>query len=304
MATVKTYRPSALKEALSVRQQTGALPFAGGTDLMVQYRGYNGSFTRIESPVLFLDQVEELRGITNSELPSGIPSGRPYSENTIRIGAGCTLSEIIDSPLVPKLLKDALIQIASPALRNRATLAGNICNASPAADSLPPLYVLEAKAELASLSEVRQLPISNFVTGPGTTALKKDEILTAIIIPRPHFNSGFYRKVGTRKANALSKLSAAWAYTVNSGRIELFRFAVGAAAPTPVRLTDAETLLTGLSTQALDKKTIRTALNAASSSLRPIDDQRSSAFYRKQTALNILSSLLTDIHLHDGEIND
>ncbi|RLW68423.1 MAG: hypothetical protein B6D68_03650 [spirochete symbiont of Stewartia floridana] len=270
---VNSLRPASLDDALSFRSETQALPFAGGTDLMVRRRGYSGTGPQFGEPILFLDAVEALKGMV-------------IEEGELRIGASVTLSELLNFSPLPKLLRHAVEGIAAPGLRNRATLAGNIANASPAADSLPPLYVHGAVLVLASVQGERFVPVEKFLTGPGATLLAGNEIIREIRIPLLARDALiYYRKVGTRRANALSKLSAAGYAHGLHGQPAEFRFALGAVAPTVIRLSDAETLA------AQDAKEEQ-ILEAAGKVIRPIDDQRSTAAYRKQASLNILREFL------------
>ena len=269
-------RPKALDEALSYRAEHGAVPFGGGTDLMVRYRGYTGTLPRITGDVLFLDAVEELHAIT-------------LEGESLWIGGAATMSEILAFPRVPELLRRSLSLIAAPALRNRATLGGNICNASPAADSLPPLYVHEAEVVTKSRAGERTVPIAEFLTGPGRTALKPEEILYGVRVPLLPEGSLYYRKVGTRRANALSKLSAAGYARLEAGKLGAFRFALGAVAPTVVRVTEAEAAVLGKAPGSLDFPAL---LDLAAPRIRPIDDQRSTATYRKRVALNTVREFL------------
>ncbi|OQX29810.1 MAG: hypothetical protein B0D92_01795 [Spirochaeta sp. LUC14_002_19_P3] len=268
---VNCLRPKSLDEALAFRAETKALPFAGGTDLMVKHRGYSGTGPRFDRPVLFLDALESLRTIS-------------LSNGLIRIGAALPLADILAFSGLPELLRRSLSSIAAPGLRNRASLGGNIANASPAGDSLPPLYVHEALLVLKSLRGERQVPIDKFFTGPGASVLAEDEILSEIQVPLLGQGLVYYRKVGTRKANALSKISAAGYALTQNGKLTDFRFAVGAVAPTVIRLKKAEEMLLAGTAEA--------ALQAAAEYLRPIDDQRSTAAYRTQTALNSLKEFM------------
>ncbi len=270
---VSKLRPTSLNDALSFRSETKAIPFAGGTDLMVRRRGYSGTGPQFDEPILFLDAVEVLREMA-------------IEEGELRIGASVTLAELLSFEPLPKLLRQSIEGIAAPGLRNRATLAGNIANASPAADSLPPLYVYGAILVLASVQGERLVPVGEFLTGPGRTVLSENEIIREIRIPRLSLDSlPYYRKVGTRRANALAKLSAAgYAHFLHEQLVD-FRFALGAVAPTVLRLSEAEEL-------AMQDATEEQILEAADKVIRPIDDQRSTAAYRKQVALNSLQEFL------------
>ncbi|MFO7780413.1 MAG: FAD binding domain-containing protein [Spirochaetia bacterium] len=276
----ETLRPRSLEEALEFRARTGAVPFAGGTDLMVKYRGYTGTGVHMPFPVLFLDAVADLRAIE-------------AVEDQILIGAGVTCAQMLEkADVLPELLRRAVELIASPALRTRATMAGNVANASPAGDTIPPLFVHEAEVVLQSPERERRLPVGDFLTGPGTTALEESEIITGFVVPRLPEGRLYYRKVGTRRANALSKLSAAGYARLDGGRIAVLRFAVGAVAPTVVRLREAEKLLAGAEITDIDMQAL---LAAAEVSITPIDDQRSTAAYRRQVALNSLQEFLSTL---------
>jgi xanthine dehydrogenase FAD-binding subunit len=273
---VETLRPEKLKDALDFLKIYKALPFAGGTDLMVHYRNYSGTESKIDKPLLFTDAIKELRHIK-------------VDNDWMEIGAAVLLSELEVHKDVPLLLKSSITGIAAPALRNRATLAGNICNASPAGDSLPPLYLYEAELVLASSSGKRFVNIREFITGPGKTILKEDELLTAIRIPLLKQDHKYYRKVGTRAANALSKLSVAAFAVVDEGIISDFRLALGAVAPLIVRDKECEDLVIGCARNQIN---IKEVVKAYGPLIRPIDDQRSTADYRKQVALNIVKDFL------------
>lgn len=306
-------RPTSLQAALLRRGETGAVLFAGGTDLMVRYRGYTGTGPRIEGPVLFLDAVEELRGIAAIGNETAVISPGSPADETVRsgrdfleIGAGCVLAKIESHPRVPELLRRAVALIAAPGLRNRATMAGNICNASPAGDSLPPLYVLEATVVLASVDGTREVAIEEFITGPGATILKENEIVTAIRMPLRVSDDGkterlYYRKVGTRKANALSKLSGAGLACLDStGVVTDFRLAFGAVAPTIVRLPEAEALVRGRHPDEIDTAELTAAYEPY---IKPISDQRSTAEYRKGVALNMIEEFVARLRAAHTEDN-
>lgn len=269
---VEVLRPRRLDEALEWLGDKKALPLAGGTDLMVHYRNYTGAGSRIDRPVLFTDAIEELREIEDLG-------------NSLKIGAACLLSELEARKEIPVVLRRAISGIAAPALRNRATMAGNICNASPAGDSLPPLYIYDADVVLASKRGMRTLNISDFITGPGQTVLSEDELLIHIIIPKEKNEFSYYRKVGTRAANALSKLSVTGLARMENRSILEFRMAFGAVAPTVVRDRELEKQIEGKKIDQIDVDKVRQSYDPL---IRPIDDQRSTALYRKEVALNLL----------------
>jgi len=273
---VETYRPESLLEALEIRSR-GALPFGGGTDLMVARRGYTGSLPRFDGTLLFTDRVAELRRVT-------------VAEDVMEIGAAVTMTELLDHPETPALLREALALIAAPGIRNRATLGGNIGNASPAGDSLVPLYLYDTQVELRSLTGTRTLPLKELISGVRRLTLGKDELITRILLPLTDFSFTRYRKVGTRRANALSKLSFAGALTLgDDGTIKDLRIALGAVAPTVVRQEDTEQTFLGIPLKTVNPDE---AARKWADAVTPIDDQRSTAAYRKQVALNLIAGFI------------
>ena len=275
---VSAYRPTSFAEALRIRQESQAIPLAGGTDLMVSHRRYPGLAPQFARPVLFLGGLPELGGIT-------------VVGATLTVGAGVTLSGLLAHEAVPDVLKQAVAEMSSPAIRNVATLGGNICNASPAGDTLPALYCLNAVLTLACAGGERQLGIEEFILGPGKTALRDNELLRAVSLSLERFDVACYRKVGTRKANALSKLSFLGLARTGEGRIEDVRIAFGAVAPTVVRSKELEREIVGRNRAELGE--IRTrVLDGYARLIVPIDDQRSTAEYRKVVSLRLLGHFL------------
>ncbi|RKZ01452.1 MAG: hypothetical protein DRQ10_02065 [Candidatus Hydrothermota bacterium] len=275
---VNAYRPSTIDEALRIRNETKALPLAGGTDLMVRYKNWAGLPPKFSQPVMFVAHLHELKGIE-------------VEGDELIIRSATTLTELLKDGRVPEVLKLAVKEMASPLVRNIATIGGNICNASPAGDTLPPLYALDAKVVLRSVEGERTVPIEDFITGPGQTVLKENEILCEIRIPMDEFDSIFYRKVGTRRANALSKVSFVGLKNLQGDRIDDIRIAFGAVAPTVVRSRDAEKMLKGIKIDEIEQ--IYPSIEAKYAELiRPIDDQRSTAEYRKIVSLRLLRFFL------------
>ncbi len=275
---VKSFHPGSLEEAVSIRTSESALPFAGGTDLMVRYRYESSAVPDFPAPVLFLGHLKELRGLRRMD-------------HGVSVGAAVTLTEILESALIPAVLKEAVATIAAPGIRNSATMAGNICNASPAGDTICALYALDAGVKLSSAKAERVVPISRFITGPGKTRLHHDELLTEIIIPDFEESFHYFRKVGTRRANALSKLSIAAAVRIADETVEDIRIAVGAVAPTVVRSMELEKEMQGVKRSAL-REQAEDIFSRYEKMIQPIDDQRSTARYRKQVALNLLRYFL------------
>ncbi|MEI6859709.1 MAG: FAD binding domain-containing protein [Shewanella sp.] len=281
---VNVFRPTKLETALELNAIHCATLFAGGTDLMVQGMTHYDDSNNV---VVFLDDIAEIKRI---EL------NNKASEPRLVIGAGVTLYELIAHESVPLMIKDAAKRIAAPALRNRATLVGNICNTSPAADMLPALYLLDACIELSSPSGKRELAIEKFILGPGQTSRLADEIVTSVSLTLPMFDDYLYHKVGTRKANALTKLSILAAVRIESGIIQDWRLTFGAIGPTVVRNVKFEQGLIGLSAVILQQaETVDKIIDFYSQKIAPIDDHRSTAEYRRCAALNLLRRWLENI---------
>jgi len=271
---VKSYIPKTLTEAAKIRKETGAVPIAGGTDLMVRYRNIAGTLPTFPWPVMFISNLEELKGISKEQA-------------TVVIRAGTELSVICESSLVHPVLRDAVRQMAAPALRNLGTLAGNICNASPAGDAICVLYALNAEVELATEKSMRRMLLSEFITGPGKTELESDELMTAIRIPVLNDTVSFYKKVGTRKANALSKLSCTGLFCKENGLITDMRLAVGAVAPVVVQSAELEKSIQGMNFREFSEYEDH-LFQAYAELIVPIDDQRSTAEYRKNVACGLI----------------
>ncbi len=286
-------RPTTLPEALAILAAHGpdAMPVAGGTNVIVDLRH------RKQKPKALVDlgRVVELRGIRRDN-------------GHIVIGAGTTISELLTHPLVAEhasILHDAAKVFANPLIRNRATVGGNLADASPAADTAPPLLALGAEVALASQTETRWLPLADFMVGVRKTLRRPDELLTAVRWPAPPAPQswgeqpspkswgvrGAYTKIGLRKADAISVLSAAVVVTQNGdGRCQRVAIALGAVAPRPFRATEAEVLLTG---QPLTADAIAEAARLAAAAIRPISDIRGEADYRRRVTEVVVRRLLT-----------
>jgi len=275
---VRAYRPLNFQNALSIMQEIRVTPLAGGTDLMVSRRRWSGLSPLFNEPVLFIGHLEEMKKIESDT-------------HDIRIGAGCSFSSILKNELVPEVLKIVLLHIASPAIRNRGTIGGNICNASPAGDTLPLLYALDASVIVERKGAARTLPIEKFIAGPGEVDLKADELLKEIIIPRKSFNIVFYRKVGTRRTNACSKLAFTGLAQTEWGKIVDIRISFGAVAPTIVRSREIEESLKEKTGKEIEKL-VPAISRFYEGLLKPIDDQRSNINYRRIISLKLLRYFL------------
>jgi CO/xanthine dehydrogenase FAD-binding subunit len=265
-ASARALAPRSLAEALrALGEEPGLLPVAGCTDLMVAEPLQRASWNR----VLDLLSIPELRGI--HEVPGGL-----------EIGATTTFSEIRRSPLVQHsfpALAHAASQVGGWQIQNRATLGGNVANASPAGDSLPVLLALDAVAVCAGPEGRREVPYREFHRGYRKTALAPGEILARLRLPYPPAGSlQAFRKVGTREAQAISKVMVARVGRVEAGHIAELHLAAGSVAATPVRLARAEAAATGRPPGA---ETAALAGRAAAEEVTPIDDVRSTAAYRR-----------------------
>jgi len=259
------YSPESLDEALSLLAELeNATPVIGGTDLMIAMR--NG--VSVPSHVVDLNEIPELNYVKEEE---GI----------IRIGATATHSQVANSPLVAGIhsLVDSVSRIGSPQIRNRGTITGNICNASPAADSAPPLLVHMAEVEIQSLDGKRVISIADLFAGSKINSLKPGELLIEIRIPVPPAGSASsFKRIGRRKAFTLSVVSAAAYIQMEGETCTDAKVAFGSVAITPIRVPEAENLLTG---SKLDEETINAASKAVYEAVKPITDVRGTAEYRK-----------------------
>ena len=254
-------------------------PIAGGTELMVAL----GVGRLAQRSLLSIQHLKELRFIR-------------VEDDTIHIGAGTTFTDIRRDKTIAEDLP-LLIQSASwtgsVANQNRGTLGGNICNASPAADTPPALLAYGATVTLISTSGERTIPYSDFHLGYKKTALRPDELLHTITVPRDFADYRHYiRKVGTRNAQAISKVALAAVARMDSDIIADIRIGAASLADRPVRCSAAEAALLG---RRIDEATIRAARAALASEAKPIDDIRSTAKYRAAVAENLLEEFLRSL---------
>jgi CO/xanthine dehydrogenase FAD-binding subunit len=274
--------PVALAEALEVLAG-GATVVAGGTDLMVQVEAGAISY---RSTLLNIRRVAELGGIAEE-------GGR------IRIGALATITEVLENALLaehaPALVASA-DHFASDQIRNAATIGGNVCNASPAGDTIVPLLMLDAEVELACWQgsvSLRSVALEDFFTGPGATVKAENELLTAISFAQPVAGSvARFTKSGPRPALEISTVSAGISGVWAGGALTGVRVALGAVAPTPVRARTTEAALEG---KPLDDGVIAAAAEAALGDCSPIDDVRASAWYRNHLVQVYIERMLQDV---------
>lgn len=275
---VKVLTPKTLAEVLNIRTLYKTLVINGGTDVMVKFRRWSGMPPDFPLDVLHIGNLAELKHIE-------------IAEGNLMIGAAVTLSELLEHPLVPDYIKLPIREMASPAIRNMATLAGNLCNASASGDSLPMLYALDAEVTLASTAGTRELPVKQFITGAKQTMLQPDELMTEITIPLADYTVSCYRKIGGRKTNAISKASFFAVAIKKAGIVEDVRIAFGSVAPTAVRDRACEEILMGTAeTEPAAKiETLRTRYGEL---LAPLDDSRSTADYRRNVLLQLLDDFI------------
>lgn len=219
--------------------------------------------------------------------------GIEVTPESVTLGALTTYREIALHPVLraefPNLVRSAKATGAL-AIQNRGTLGGNLANGSPAADTPPSLLAYAAEVELQSVTGARWVAYADFHTGYKTTLMGPDELLARVRVPRPPVDGDHYfRKVGTRNAQAIAKVSLAGWVRTEQGRIAELRLGLGSVAPFPLRARQAEAVLTGA---ALDSLPLAEAQEALQRDIAPIDDLRSSARYRRRVAENLLEEML------------
>jgi CO/xanthine dehydrogenase FAD-binding subunit len=272
--------PGSLGEALDdLARHPAARPFAGGTDLMVVLEAGHLPPGRYVS----LQNCRELRGIDEGNGP----------EAGVSIGALTTYTEIRRSSRLAAdfpMLRTAAGETGGLATQNRGTIGGNIANASPAADTPPALLVYDASLDLMSETGTRRVPYAAFHTGYKKMDLARGEIVARIHLPpRAPGWRDYYRKVGTRRAQAISKVCFAGALRMDGDIVSDAGIALGSVAPTPLRAIRTEAELRG---KRLDDAAIRAAQQILTSEIAPIDDIRSTARYRARVACNLLGEML------------
>jgi len=273
--------PRTLDEAATLLRAGNVTLLAGGTDLMPQTQGGRTQF----QPMLM--NLRRIAGLADIE----------QQGDTVKIGALATITQLMQNALVRErlgVLWQSCDHFASDQIRNAATLGGNLCNASPAGDTLVPLLVLDARVVLTrkpgATLECRKIPVAEFFTAPGKTKRAAFELVTAIEIPLPPaaFHGEFY-KLGTRPGLDISGVSIGLGGVREGSCLRAVRVAFGAVAPTPIRAPRTESMLEG---RTLDAATIAAALDAAAAEVHPISDVRASAWYRVEMIRNNLRRML------------
>ena len=270
--------PTSLPDALALLAREPGVwqPFAGGTDLMVLLE--SGKLPH--KNYLNIWNLAELRGIE-------------VSAEYVTLGALTTYTEVQANPILRAefpMLCQAASETGGLAIQNRGTLGGNIANASPAADSPPALLAYDAEVELVSVNAARWVPYVDFHTGYKQMIMRPDELLARIRLPRTATElHHYYRKVGTRKAQAISKVCFAATARTHETMVADVRIVLGSVAPVPLRCLKTEEVLRGVQ---VDRSSIEQAQEALAVEIVPIDDIRSTKDYRLRVSLNLLEDFL------------
>lgn len=273
--------PESLQEGLSLLAHEPGVwhPFAGGTDLMV---------------LLEAGKLPHKKYVNIWNLPE--LCGIEVSPEQVSIGALTTYTEIQQHALLReefRMLCQAASETGGLAIQNRGTLGGNIVNASPAADSPPALLAYDAEVELVSINGARRVPYQTFHTGYKQTVMHADELLSRVYLPRTTGGATqYYRKVGTRKAQAISKVCFSGLARMKDLTINDIRLAFGSIAPVPFRCLKTESILRGA---PLDQRVVEKAKMELSREIAPIDDIRSSRNYRLTVSVNLLADFLSTL---------
>ena len=273
--------PRTLGEALGLLREGAGVwrPFAGGTDLMVLLEAGKLEHRRFFS----IRHLSELRGVSEAD-------------GVVRVGALTTYTDVRRSELLGRLfpmLGQAARETGGIAIQNRGTVGGNIANASPAADTPPALLAYDAEVELASAEGTRRVPYADFHTGYKQTVMRADELVAAVLLPAPRGGARhFYRKVGTRRAQAISKVCFAALAEVEGNSLKGVRVALGSVAPVVLRCRRTEDVLRG---RPLDEEAFGAAVEELGREVTPIDDVRSTARYRTRVAQNLLREFLSEL---------
>ena len=281
------HRPLSLNDALSALAGEGARALAGGTDLVAQLR----EGRRTAAHVVDIKRI------------SGLSSIEVHADGGATIGAAASATVIAAHPYIAKhfpAVTQACRLIGSWQIQNRATLGGNVCNAAPSADGIPPLICLGAIARVASKTGQRDIPVETLFTGPGRTTLAPGEILTALHLPlpRPRSAAAYLRFTPRREMDIAIAGVGVWIQLDATGRVEATRIALASVAPTPVRAPAAEQALLGQSPSGI---LLERAGALAASDARPISDMRGSADYRRHL-VDVLTRRALSACLHHLEI--
>ena len=267
---VNGYAPTSLQEALKLRAEHDVIPYAGGTDLMVE--------NRRNAEYLFLNRIPELKRIRTDD-------------DAIRIGASVTFTEALSHPAVPKLIKEAVSRIAAPAIRNAGTFGGNLGNGSAKADSVVAEYAADAKLRLVSAGGERIIDVDRFYLGRKKLDLRRDELIAEVLLPKHGLDRYYYEKVGGRRALAISRVTFAGVFDCREGRITNVAVAFGAVADTVLRYRELEAMLIGKTIG--EARALRGEILRAYAEHMAFTRGRVSADYRRDVCMNLLDAFLT-----------
>jgi len=265
------YVPETVDEAVTIMKDEKVRPYGGGTDLMINEDK--------EVTYLFLHRIPELKRITEDF-------------DYIRIGAQSTFTDIEESDVAPQILKDAISQLAGPAIRNFGTIAGNIGNGSAKADSVLILFVTDSIIRLKSTDSERTISIKDFYKNRKHLDLREGELIVEVLIPKKHLENYYYKKIGARKALAISRMGFAGLFHEENGVINHVATAFGAIEPIIVRHPEIDGMLIGKTiTEAKSLKNIY--LNTYENVINP-SAGRVSKEYRKTVCMNLLKDFLRE----------
>ena len=278
---VNKYIPTSIAEALDILSKHDCYILAGGSDLMVVKKNVAGYLPKFDKDVLYVSHIEEMKGIYKDE-------------QGVHIKAGTTMDDVEHSSVVPSLLKKAISEVASTNIRHFATLVGNIANTSPAGDTIVVNVILDAILKLESVDGVRYVKAEDFVQGVRRIDRKPNELITEIIFPEVYYDEEMWFKVGSRKADSISKVMVAGIYKISGKSVENFALVYGSVAIKPVRSHELEEEIKGMSLDDLKNNKERIVEEYAKL-IKPIDDQRSTAEYRLTVAKNITRKFIDQI---------
>ena len=283
MEEVRCYIPKTLKEALEIKAKNDVIVLAGGSDLMVSHKRTLGLTPVFEKPVMIIRNLEELKQIKIND------------KGECCIGAACTAAQIAESTICPWHLRQAASRMGAVGLRNSATIAGNIANASPKGDTPGPLYLLDARVKLQSVSGEREELVSDFIVKFREIDLRPDELITEIIIPlsEDDFDYIFWHKVGTRKANAISKitLSQAIRFEKDKETVRDFRLSATSTGAKTNRSREVESILIG-------KKITDEIIEEVIAAFDKVISPRAMPEFRREATRRMIRRFLTEAARH------
>ena len=272
---VAGFTPTSIDEALELLLENELIPYAGGTDLMIK--------GDTDASYLFLHKISELKKITQDE-------------QYYYFGAGCTFTELLENEITPAILKETVAQIAAPAIRNEATIGGNIGNGSAKADSALIFSVTDSILKICGSKGERLVSINEFYLGNKKIDLMSDELIVEILMPKKWINDYYYQKVGARKALAISRVSFAGLMSIQDGVIEHCATAFGAVSDRIIRCSEIDAMLIGKTLEEVSEKNESIAIKEQylaeiDAAIIPIKG-RVSAEYRKSVCMNLVRDFL------------